>query len=338
MKTKRVALCGARYRRLQPLSHLSVGDVFPEFTYDTPYTPQSSFYQLLEEDERPLFLIFLRNFGHPLTRHYIIQYVQSFDSLLGARLACVVRSKPQTLAKNLPEGTLPFPVICDAEGALYDFAQVQVSTKRFTCYSLAGMRILKQAAREGYEPKKGEPQQLPLTLLLEAKGKVLLAHYGTSITDQPEDCEAMQLVVEARRKELRRQEAHGSGGEKGRGSGRAKKEGRRKEQPSPQPEEWQEPEAQEQDEPLDTLDFVPVNIEIPGFSNKQTDPAQPPLEEAEQDGGTETPQTEAAPDTQDTPDSPEPDCAESEEVDVESEALRKYREVAEALFSGGPKE
>ena len=316
------------------MSRLSVGDVFPEFTYDTPYAPQSSFYQLLAEDERPLFLVFLRNFGHPLTRHYIVNYAQSMAGLQGARLACVVRSKPQAIAQNLPEGTLPFTLICDAEGALYDFAQVTTTTKRFTCYSLAGMRILKAAAREGYQPKPNEAQQLPLTLLLEAGGKVLLAHYGTSITDQPEDCDAMQAVVEARRKELRRraeQQQRKGGAKSQKSSSKGKKS---KHQQEAVEEDWQEP-MQDADTEME----FPMELEQPAFPEDLTE--ERPLLDTEFQPGTfrmNAPQEEQAADASvelfQAEDAPDP----SEEVDAEEEALRKYRDVAEALFFGGPKE
>lgn len=53
---------------------------------------------------------------------------------------------------------------------------------------------------------------MPLTLLVAPDGEVLLAHYGKSVTDQPESCEAMETVCQellhalerARRKTLRR--------------------------------------------------------------------------------------------------------------------------------------
>lgn len=37
---------------------------------------------------------------------------------------------------------------------------------------------------------------LPLTLVLDADGTVLFSHYGASLTDVPEDCDAMQAMLE----------------------------------------------------------------------------------------------------------------------------------------------
>lgn len=175
---------------------LHPGDHMPEFSYDTPYEPQNSFYALLEADERPLFMIFLRNFGHPFTRHYIVRYAQTIQQLYSARLVCVVQTRPETIGPHLPKGTMPYPVICDAEGALYDYFEIPRLRGRMRTLSWEGMRILKEARKQGYQESRGVPQQMPLTLLITPGGEVLLAHYGTSVTDQPEDCEAMEVVCQ----------------------------------------------------------------------------------------------------------------------------------------------
>ena len=99
---------------------LRAGDVIPEFRFDTPYHPQQSFYELLE-GEKPVFVVFLRNFGHPLTRHYIMEYIKSAGSLRSARLVCVVQTKPQTISRAIPEGAMPYGLMCDAESVLYRF-------------------------------------------------------------------------------------------------------------------------------------------------------------------------------------------------------------------------
>ena len=85
---------------------LRAGDVIPEFRFDTPYHPQNSFYELLEGD-RPVFLVFLQNFGHPLTRNYVMEYIKTAAALHSARLVCVVRTRPAVIAKAIPEGPCP---------------------------------------------------------------------------------------------------------------------------------------------------------------------------------------------------------------------------------------
>ncbi len=174
---------------------LQIGDRIPEFCYDTPYEPQKSFYKLLDQD-RPVMMIFLRNFGHPLTRHYVMQYVETIQHLRSVRLVCVVQTLPQNISKSIPKGALPFEVICDAEGVLYDYFEIPQCASKMKSYSLEALKIIKQAQKEGYVPSKDEPHQLPLTLVVAREGQVQFAHYGRSVTDLPMNCEAMQKVAE----------------------------------------------------------------------------------------------------------------------------------------------
>lgn len=173
---------------------LRAGDVIPEFRFDTPYHPQQSFYELLEGD-KPVFLVFLRNFGHPLTRHYIMEYIKSAGSLRSARLVCVVKTKPQTISKAIPEGAMPYGLMCDAEGVLSRFFAIPSEKSRMKCFSLKAMKIINEAKKQGFRPQAGEEWPLPLTLLVGPAGRVLLAHYGATLTDLPEDCMAMEELA-----------------------------------------------------------------------------------------------------------------------------------------------
>ena len=150
------------------------GDVIQRFSFDTPYHPANDFYSLCS-DEQPVCMVFLRNFGHPITRHYILAYAQDHAQLLDARLVVVVRSDPGTLAQNIPEGVIPFTILCDPEGVLAEyFAQQAVSGWRGRSGESA--RILRSAKKEGFREEKG-PQLLPLTLLVGEGGRVLYVHY-----------------------------------------------------------------------------------------------------------------------------------------------------------------
>ena len=183
---------------------LQAGDQIPRFTYDSPYQPQLPFYELLD-DEKPLFVVFMRNFGHPITRHYVMEYIQDKDKLTSARLACVVRTDPHVIAGAIPADQMPFALICDAEGVLYEHFCVPETTSWFRSHSLTALRILKAARKMGYKATEGETYQLPLTLLIDRDGTVLMAHYGQSLTDLPENCAAMEKVARAVLEEQRRE-------------------------------------------------------------------------------------------------------------------------------------
>jgi len=169
---------------------LKIGDKIPEFKFDTPYRPQNSFYALVAP--KPLCLIFLPNFGHPITRHFVARYAGDHEQLKEVDLACVVRSRPEVIAPHLPQGALPFSLICDAEGVLYDYFSVPTTKSRLKAYSVLTVKIINEAKKQGYQPPKDEEISCPLTLLVGPEGRVLFSHYGQTLTDLPEDCSAIR--------------------------------------------------------------------------------------------------------------------------------------------------
>ena len=168
------------------------GGTIQRFQFDTPSQPANDFYALCS-DERPLCLVFLRNFGHPITRSCILAYAQDHALLTDAALAVVVRSQPQSISANIPEGVVPFTIICDPEGVLFDYFAVP-SVSAWKGGSLAARRILKEAKKQGFREAPG-PQPLPVTLLVGTGGRVLWSHYGRTFTDLPENSEAVQRVA-----------------------------------------------------------------------------------------------------------------------------------------------
>ena len=233
---------------------LQAGDQIPRFTYDSPYRPQLPFYDLLDADT-PLFVVFMRNFGHPITRHYVMEYIQDKDKLTSARLACVVRTDPHVIAGAIPEEQMPFSLICDAEGVLYEHFCVPSTTSWFRSHSLTALRILKEARKMGYKAVEGETYQLPLTLLIDRDGTLLMAHYGQSLTDLPENCAALEkvarAVLDARRREMEKQN---------------KRAARQEEAPAAEPEEEaeapvEEPAPQEQPVPEAEVPAAPESAE-----------------------------------------------------------------------------
>lgn len=176
------------------MAKLAEGDSLPRFRYDTPYTPQNRVADLYRE--KPVFLVFLGNFGHPVTRWLLRGYKESWPALRGCGLACVVQSRPHAIAAALPEEALPFPIICDPGGELYRCFEIPTEARFFRYASLRALGILAKARKKGYRTRKDKPQQLPLTLLVDTGGVVRLAHYGASLTDLPESCAAMSATLE----------------------------------------------------------------------------------------------------------------------------------------------
>ena len=157
---------------------IHVGDKLPFFLYDTPYSAKNRFRDLLSQ-RAPLVLVFMANFGHPITRTFASRYANTYAALQDGGFALVVRSRADKLSCSIGPNTLPYPLLCDAAGVLYEH-----------------LSILREAKKQGYKPTKGAEQQLPLTLILDRDGTVLFCHYGASLTDVPEDCAAIQSLLE----------------------------------------------------------------------------------------------------------------------------------------------
>ena len=174
---------------------IKAGEKLPFFKYDTPYSAANSFRQLLAE-HAPLVLVFMSNFGHPITRTFASRYANTYGSLRDGGFALVVRSRADKLSRSIGPNTLPYPLLCDAEGVLYEHLDIPQSSSALMTYSLEGWRILREAKRQGYQAAKGQMQQLPLTLILDKDGTVLFSHYGASLTDVPADCGAAQSLLE----------------------------------------------------------------------------------------------------------------------------------------------
>ena len=106
-----------------------------------------------------------------------------------------MRSRADKLARSIGPDTLPYPLLCDAAGVLYEHLSIPTSKSTLMSYSLeAGASCARPKSRA--TSVKGAEQQLPLTLILDRDGTVLFCHYGASLTDVPEDCAAIQSLLE----------------------------------------------------------------------------------------------------------------------------------------------
>ena len=173
---------------------IKAGEKLPFFKYDTPYSAANSFRQLLAE-HAPLVLVFMSNFGHPITRTFVGRYAATYDELTGGSLALVVRSRADRLARSVGPDTLPYPLLCDADGVLYDLLDIPTRSGALSTYSLEAWQIMRDAKRRGYHSPANGQQQLPLTLVLDKDGTVLFC----------QTCEWPEDVDRSRAERTRRQ-------------------------------------------------------------------------------------------------------------------------------------
>ena len=112
---------------------IAVGDKLPFFVYDTPYSAQNRFRDLLQR-KSPLVLVFMANFGHPITRTFASRYAETYSALQDGGFALVVRSRADKLSSSIGPDTLPYPLLCDAGGGKAvnaDFQQLHVRSHPF---------------------------------------------------------------------------------------------------------------------------------------------------------------------------------------------------------------
>ena len=175
---------------------IRVGDRLPFFCMIRP-TARATASATCWTRRPPLVLVFMANFGHPITRTFASRYAR-YIHVAARRRLCAGRRAParDKLARSIGPDTLPYPLLCDAAGVLYEHLSIPTSKSTLMSYSLEGWRILREAEKQGYQPVKGAEQQLPLTLILDRDGTVLFCHYGASLTDAPEDCAAIQSLLE----------------------------------------------------------------------------------------------------------------------------------------------
>ena len=91
--------------------------------YDTPTVPKTASGTCCSA-KSPLVLVFMANFGHPITRTFASRYANTYGSLRDGGFALVVRSpRRQALTQHWPQYPA-LPLLCDAEGVLYEHLDI----------------------------------------------------------------------------------------------------------------------------------------------------------------------------------------------------------------------
>ena len=80
---------------------VSPGDKLPFFRYDTPYSAQNRFRDLLAA-QAPLVLVFMNNFGHPVTRTFAERYARTYRRLYSGGFALVAPAPTSWPAASAP--------------------------------------------------------------------------------------------------------------------------------------------------------------------------------------------------------------------------------------------
>ena len=116
---------------------------------------QNRFRDLLSQRKSPLVLVFMANFGHPITRTFASRYANTYAALQDGGFALVVRSRADKLSRSIGPNTLPYPLLCDAEPVCCTSTWTfPTSSSTLMTYSLEGWRILREAQAPGLPGRK----------------------------------------------------------------------------------------------------------------------------------------------------------------------------------------
>lgn len=162
--------------------HLSVGSPAPALiTTDFLGNPVD----LAALRGRPVLLSFYRYASCPvcnLRMHSIIQAYPQWAAK-GLAVVAVFQSPTASIAQYVGRQDAPFPIVPDPGMALY--RRFGVEARWAGLLSPKGMLAALKAFGKGFLPGRvdGPVQRTPADFLIDAQGRIALAHYGTHIDD-----------------------------------------------------------------------------------------------------------------------------------------------------------
>jgi thioredoxin-dependent peroxiredoxin len=167
---------------------LSIGMKAPNFTYDSVTEQSLDFYKTSKGKKAVLF--FLRYAGCPVCQLKIRDILRDYRDFKAAGLEVfvILQSVPSTVREALAGATVPFSIVCDGDGKLFEL--YGVSAGNIFQY-LAPSVIVKaiKAARAGIKhgKKEGNEMQLPAVFIVNTAGTIDYAYYGMNIGDVPDN-------------------------------------------------------------------------------------------------------------------------------------------------------
>lgn len=180
---------------------LEEGMEMPDFTYDTPFASSLSF--KAELGGKPTILLFHRYYTCTLCSLALRQLAAAYETIAaaGAQVKVVMQSTPESIHTAMNGvNVFPFDIICDPDRKMYERFNV------FTADSMmdlpgdnlqAALPMLSSffSGSGAQEPTEGAQDQIPSWFAIDAAGKIIHAHYGTSLFDVP-DADAMIAVLQ----------------------------------------------------------------------------------------------------------------------------------------------
>lgn len=175
------------------MARLNKGDCFPNYDVVEAFKGETTITDII--NNTPTMFVVLRYIGCTVCRydvHLLTQRINEFKEK-GVNVCVVMQSSSEN-----DDQPLPFSLICDTDMHIYNSLDIVPAS---SMEELVGdMSILEAKAAKaktcGFEHGlyEGNEQQLPAFFYVDGNGKVIVAHYGTTITDMPTIDEMLEMV------------------------------------------------------------------------------------------------------------------------------------------------
>ena len=170
------------------MAKLQVGDVMPDFSFDTPFSRDNTLAQAMGGAK--IAVVFLRYYGCTLCRLDLAQYKAGYAALqeTGGRLLVVLQSDAELLGQELEgQNSFPFDFVCDPKGELYQQFDILPAESKVKMAGPGTMVKIAKATAAGHRHGRyeGNELQLPAAFVLDAERRVLFAHYAKTVDDVP---------------------------------------------------------------------------------------------------------------------------------------------------------
>lgn len=180
------------------MAKLEVGDVMPDFTFDTPFQKDVVLSEKVKAADGKTAIVFLRYYGCTLCQYDMHLYTKKYSEIeaTGGQLLVVLQSEPKKLADELKEVPPPFEIICDPEQSLYKQFEIMPAPSKEKMVDAGTVKKIGLATLGGFKhgDYEGDELQLPAAFVLDKDRKLTYARYGKSVSDVPTPEELITLL------------------------------------------------------------------------------------------------------------------------------------------------
>lgn len=168
---------------------LSVGERMPDFTYDTPFARNLSLSETVNQVTGKTAIVFLRYYGCTLCQLDLRSYAEAYDRIIesGGQFLVVLQSSAESLAAQMQQEELPYPIICDPEKKLYTMLSIDSASSALKMMSPSAVFKGIKAVAKGFKhgAYEGDELQLPAVFVMTQDLRLVYTHYGRDAGDAP---------------------------------------------------------------------------------------------------------------------------------------------------------